>query len=196
MAFGQLEHRRPVGLTRHREHNITGQIMFVVVISHLLRGQRTDALCRSEHRVTERMAGEVSLHHVVVGNGRRLVGIHADLFQDHLFFHVKIILTQRRVQDARLDLERLRQILGQRRREKDGAFFRRGGVIVGSDFVEDAIDVFTRKPVSSLKRHVFQEVTDTRQLGRFIACAGFDVEPKRDTMHVGIDLGDNFQAVV
>ena len=96
----QLDDSFPVGPAGHGEDNIAGQIVLVVIPPHLLGRHRPDAVDRAQHRLAERMPREMSLHHVVVGDGRWLIGIHADLFQNDLLLHVKVVLAQRRKQNA------------------------------------------------------------------------------------------------
>ena len=195
MLLSQLQHGRPVGSTGHGEDDVARPVTLSVVITHLLRGQRRHAAARSQHRLAERMSCEVKLHHAVVGDGGRLILVHADLFEDHLLLHVEVILPERREEDARLDIERFGQVLGKRRGIEDGALFAGHRVVVGTDLVEDAIHVLGREPFGPLERHVFEKMADARHDGGLVPRTGSDVEAEPDAVHVVVQLGHDFEAV-
>ena len=138
---------------------------------------------------------EVSLHCVVVGDGRGLVGVHADLFQNHFLLDIEIVLTQCGKQNARLDFKRLRQVFRQCGSVVNRTLFTGGGVVVGTHFIEDPVYVFGRETFGSLEGHVFEKVADARNFWGFIASTRLHIKAERNAMHVRIRFGNNFESV-
>ena len=92
----------------------------------------------------------------------------------------------------------LDRLLGEFRQdvgEIRGVFLARVGVIVRAHFIEDSVDVFPGVFGGAFEHHVFEEMRNAVDLGRFVAASGVDVKPGRERMRIGICLGDDLQAV-
>src|SRR6266850_4686209 len=76
-----------------------------------------------------------------------------------------------------------------------GHFLRGGGVVAGADLVEDAVDVFPGVFFGAFEHHVLEEVGDAVDIHGFVAGAGFDEHAGGDGVRIGVDLGDDVEAV-
>ena len=124
------------------------------------------------------------------------VVVHADLFEDDLLLHVEVVLAEAGVDQRGEQFHRGVDVLGEKRTVIEGDLFAGRGVIVRTDLVEDAVDVVGRVFFVPLEGHVFEEVTDAGDVGGFIARAGTDEVADGEAVCVGIEFGDDLQAVV
>ena len=185
----------PVELARDSQQQVAGDVTGLVIRAHLAALQRADALFGPQHAAPQRMPGKMRLHEVFIGRVRGLIVVHADLFQDHLFLDVEILLAQRRADDVGQEIERFREIFGEHGSVEQRRLFAGGGIVLGSHFVKDAIDVVGRMPLGAFEDHVFEKVADSGHLVGLVARAGADEKPQCHAVHAGAALGDNLQAV-
>lgn len=95
----------------------------------------------TEDALTERVTGEVCGHDMVIAGERRLILVHADLFEDHIFFHVEVGLSQGRLKKRGQQLESGLEVFGEHGSVVHRNFFAGRRVVLCADFVEDAVDV-------------------------------------------------------
>ena len=76
------------------------------------------------------------------------------------FFSVSKSSAQRRPQDVRQNVERLRQILGQTRHVIERVLFRCLRVVLRADAIEVVVDRHCVAPFRSFEGHVLEEMRD------------------------------------
>ena len=184
-----------VQFPRRRENGISRPISPPKIFRHLVPLQRRNRLGRSQHASPQRMPREVRLHQRFINTMPRIVEIHRDLFQDHLFLGIKIFLTNRGPQQKRKMLNRPLRKLRQHIREISRILLARIRVIVRTHFVKDAVDIFPRIFARTLEHHVLKEMGNPVDLRGFIPAARIDIKPSRKRMRIRIRLGDNLKAV-
>ena len=146
---------------------------------HLIATERADTLRGAENAVAQRMIGEVGTLGMIVGGPRRLVFIHADLFDDDVLLHLEVVDAQARAQNVRENIHCLRNIFGQDGSVKDGILFTCEGVVVGADLIEVAIDIQRRAPWRALEHHVLQEVRHAGNIACLVARPRAHEKPQR-----------------
>ena len=104
------------------------------------------------------MGPEPSRAALVVGPERRLVLVHADFFEDHLFFGLEILLAERGAKDVAQQGDGPVLAFRQDGGVEDRVFLVGEGVVVGPHFVEFAVDLIGGAAGRALEHHVFEEV--------------------------------------
>lgn len=92
--FGELAEEVEVAASGDGEDDIAGVIAALVIVSHLVGGEGGDAFVGAEDALAERVSGEVCGHDVVIAGEGGLIFVHADFFEDDIFFHVKVSLSE------------------------------------------------------------------------------------------------------
>ena len=134
-------------------------------------------------------------HNGVVGGKRRMVVVHAYLFQDNIFLHIKVFLTKRRLHQDRQQFHGRVQVFRQHGRIIHRDFFTGGRVVVGTDFIKNSIHVVRGNPVVSFEGHVFQKMADAGYSLCFIPGTRANKETGRDAVHGRIKFCDDLQTV-
>jgi hypothetical protein len=189
------DERVEVEPSRRDEHRVVGGVPRREVVRHLAARERAHRLRCSEHAVRERMPRVEVLHHRLVSDPERLVGVHGDLLEDDALFLVEVLLAKRRTEDVREDLERGRQPLGQHVRVVRGQLVGRERVLARADVVELPVDVLGRPALAPLEHHVLEVVGHAHKFGRLVARARLHEESDRGGVGRRIDLRLDLEAV-
>ena len=125
----------------------------------------------------------------------RTVFVHSDFFQNDVFLHVEVTLTQGGAHHVGEQIEQLGRSLAQHRAVIDGALFIGIGVVVGTKLIKFTVDVLGAAPVRTLKHHVFQKVRHPGDFRRFVSRARIDKVTRRHRLSTGIVFTDNGETV-
>ena len=132
----------------------------------------------------------------VVGDGHRVIQVHPDFLDDHLFLGLEVFLAEAGSEDVGEDIERLGQVFGQAGDVVEGVFLGRLRVVLGAHAVEVAIDGQRVAAGRPLEDHVLEEVRDPGQLGRLVAAPRLHEEPRGDRPRLVVQLGDHLEPIV
>ena len=80
--------------------DVARRVAPAVIFAHRRGRQIAHALQGAEHAAAQGMDAEVGSAAFLVGPERRLVLVHVDLFEDHLFFGVEVFLAERGTEDV------------------------------------------------------------------------------------------------
>ncbi|MEY3460278.1 MAG: hypothetical protein RL215_3435 [Planctomycetota bacterium] len=94
VSFCELAEQVEVAASGDGEDDIAGVVATAVVVPHLFGGESGDAFVGSEDALSEWVSGEVSGHDIVIAGEGGLIFIHADFFEDDIFFHVEVSLSE------------------------------------------------------------------------------------------------------
>ena len=162
---------------------------------HLIGRQRSDAGLTAQNALAQWMSGEVSRHDVIVACERRLIFVHADLFQNDVLLHVKVFTTQRRLHQRRQQVQCTLQILREHCRVVHRDFFTGRCVVLGTDFVKHAIDVVGRELVVALECHMLKKMADSGNLTGFVSRSRANEESCRHAVYGRVGFRDQCQTV-
>ena len=193
--FGELAEEFEVAASGDGEDDVAGVVAALVVVLHLFGGEGGDAFVGAEDALTEGVSGEVCGHDVVIAGEGGLVFVHADFFEDNIFFHVEVSLSEGGLEEGGEELECRFEVLGEYCGVVHRDFFAGGCVVFGADFVEDAVDVISGEAVIAFEGHMFEEVADAGDFGSFVAGSGADEETGSDAVDGGVGFGDEGEAV-
>ena len=113
------------------------------------------------------MRAEVHRPALVVGPEGRLVLAHLNLFEDHLFFGLEVVVAQRGAKDVGQQIDRLVLVFRQHGGVENRVLFVGNGVVMGAHFVELAVHVVGRAGRRSLENHVFEKMANPRDARHF-----------------------------
>ena len=126
----------------------------------------------------------------------RIVLVHLDLFEDHLFFLGNIRVDESRSQNqVREHIERNRQVLIEHLGIEASHFLGRKGVEHSANRVHRLRDSFGCPPLGALEDHVLNEMREAVILRRFTARSRSQPDAHRDRTHVRHLLRDDYESV-
>src|SRR5262249_22580783 len=143
----QLDQLGPLEGAGNRHGDVRRHIAAAKVGVHLIARQGADTLNRAEDAIAHAMVAEEQPARVIERQPARLVLVLADLLDDYLLLHVKVLDTETWPQDIAEHVDGLRQILRQDGGVKDGVLLTGKGIGGGADAVEVAVD---REGIASL----------------------------------------------
>ena len=116
--LGGADQLGEIDLAGRGQHDVAGAVAAVEIAAHRLDRQIGDAFGGAQHASAQRMRAEIGRPAFLVGPERRLVLVHLDLFDDHLFLGVEILFAQRGAQDVGQQLHGRRDTPATRRRNR------------------------------------------------------------------------------
>ena len=194
--FGRFHECREVDRTRRHQHDVSRTVTAAVILPHRLHGQRLDRFNGAEHAARQGVLPEERRPATVVGAKRRLVVIHADLFEDDEFLRGEVLLPQGRPHHAGQEIHRLVLLRWQHGGMVDGVFLTGERIRAGAHPVEPSVDLVGRQVGRALEHHVFEEVARPPEVVALVPGAGADEKTDaRGKSAVG-HFGDDIEPVV
>ena len=168
MLARQVHHALVRQIAGRREQQIRRRIDRAIVTPNHLAVETLHRFARAQNRLAQRMILPEIRREDLVDQIIRTVRLHLELFEDHAFFLVDILVAEHAVQhQVGQNIHGERQVLVQHLRVEAHQFLGGEGVQIAADGVHRARDLLGGPVGGALEQHVLDEVREAVLLLRF-----------------------------